>query len=66
MTSADDLIQHVNSKVSVTDKLLGGIAFVDRLAKDTNGKLFNSLEKYDANAEGLDDNILRQPRVDVS
>ena len=66
MTTAEDLIQYINSKVPITEKLLGGIAFVDKLAKDSNGKLFNSLEKYDANCEGLDDNILRQPRVDVS
>ena len=66
MISADELIQHVNSRVPVIERILGGIVFVDKFARDPNGKLFHSLEKWDSKAQGIDDQIFHQPRVDVS
>ena len=66
MISADELIQHVNSRVPVIERILGGLVFVDKFARDSNGKLFHSLEKWDSKAQGIDDQIFHQPRVDVS
>ena len=66
MISADELIQHVNSRVPVIERILGGLVFVDKFARDSNGKLFHSLEKWDSKAQGIDEQIFLQPRVDVS
>ena len=68
IASAEELVHHVNSKVDITERLLGGVAFVEsgRLAKDVSGKLFHKLDKYDSTATGMDEQILQQPRVDVS
>ena len=65
--SAEDLIQYVNARVIVTDRLLGGLAFVDNLHRDPSGRLFVNLEKFDVNAQGIDQVFLQgQPKVQVS
>ena len=65
--SAEDLIQYVNARVIVTDRLLGGLVFVDNLHRDPSGRLFINLEKYDVNAQGIDQGFLQgQPKVQVS
>ena len=65
--SAEDLIQYVNARVLVTDRLLGGLVFVDNLHRDPSGKLFVNLEKFDVNAQGIDQAFLQgQPKVQVS
>ena len=52
MVSAEELIQFANAKVYLTDRLLGGVVFVDNLYKDPKGRLFMNLEKYDSAAQG--------------
>ena len=52
MVSADDLVQYANARVDLTNRLLGGVVFVDNLYKDPMGRLFMSLEKYDTTAQG--------------
>jgi len=64
--SAEDLIQYVNARVIVTDRLLGGLVFVDNLHRDPSGRLFVNLEKYDSDAQGIDEAFLKgQPKVQV-
>lgn len=64
MVSADDLVQYANSRVALTDRLLGGVVFVENLYKDPGGRLFMSLDKYDTTAQGIDDCFLNnQPKV---
>ena len=53
MVSADDLVQYANARVDLTNRLLGGVVFVDNLYKDPMGRLFMSLEKYDTTAQGI-------------
>ena len=36
-----------------TDRLLGGVVFVENLYKDPGGRLFMSLDKYDTTAQGM-------------
>jgi len=63
--SADELLQYYDSRIlSETEKLRGGIVFVDKLAKDPSGKLYISLDKYNKDAEGMDYEFIRgQPKV---
>ena len=66
--SAEELLQFVDSRIlNETDKLRGGIVFIDKLAKDPSGKLFISLDKYNKDAEGMDYEFIRgQPKVKTS
>ena len=58
---------YVNARVIVTDRLLGGLVFVDNLHRDPSGRLFVNLEKFDVNAQGIDQVFLQgQPKVQVS
>ena len=67
MATGEDLVQHANARVAVTERLLGGVAFADKLARDPSGKLFMSLEKFDPMAQGVDEQFLKnQPKVNVS
>ena len=38
---------------TITDRLLGGVVFVENLYKDPGGRLFMSLDKYDTTAQGM-------------
>ena len=65
MLSAEDLIQYTNSRVSSNERLLGGVVFVESLHKDTKGRLYKCLDKYDSSAQGLDEQFLSsQPKVE--
>ena len=37
----------------ITDRLLGGVVFVENLYKDPGGRLFMNLDKYDTTAQGM-------------
>jgi hypothetical protein len=53
-------------RVLDTEKLRGGVVFIDKLPKDPTGKLFISLSKFDSNVEGMDEDFCtRQQRVVV-
>ena len=41
------------SYISITDRLLGGVVFVENLYKDPGGRLFMNLDKYDTTAQGM-------------
>ena len=58
--SADDLLQFVHSRVLDTERLRGGVVFIEKLPKDPSGKLFVSLSKYDSSVEGMDEEFCRR------
>ena len=65
MLSAEELVQYTNARVAFTEKLLGGVVFVDNLHKDPGGRLFINLDKHDVNAQAVDQDFLSsQPKVD--
>ena len=64
--SADELLQFVQARVLDTERLRGGVVFIDKLPKDPTGKLFVSLSKYDSSVEGVDEDFLgKQQKVVV-
>ena len=58
--SADDLLQFVHSRVLDTERVRGGVVFIEKLPKDPSGKLFVSLSKYDSGVEGMDEEFCRR------
>ena len=66
--TAEDLLAYVDTRaISETEKLRGGIVFVEKLAKDPSGKLYISLDHFNKDAEGMDYEFIRQqPKVSVS
>jgi hypothetical protein len=53
-------------RVLDTERLRGGVVFIEKLPKDPTGKLFISLSKFDSNVEGMDEEFCtRQQRVVV-
>lgn len=66
MVNADEVVQYTNARVAITDKLLGGVVFVDNLHKDPGGRVFMNLDKFDSNAQAVDEQFLKdQPRVQM-
>ena len=65
--TSEELLSYVDSRTLATEKLRGGVVFVDKLAKDPAGRLYISLERFNKDAEGMDYEFIRQqPKVPVS
>ena len=65
--SADEILSFAHSRLADTDRLRGGVVFVDKLAKDSTGKVLVNLAKYDHTAVLIDkDFIASQPKVKVN
>ena len=65
--TAEEIELFVAARVADTDRLRGGMVFVDKLAKDPNGKLIVNLDKWDRMAEMVDKEFIKhQPKVKVS
>ena len=62
------MLAYVDTRaISETERLRGGIVFVEKLAKDPSGKLYINLDHFNKDAEGMDYEFIRQqPKVSVS
>ena len=64
--TADEILSFVHARVTDTDKLRGGVVFVDKLKRDSSGNLLINLEKFDKDAKGMDEQFIKeQPKVKV-
>ncbi len=64
--TSEDLTNFVSARVADTDRLRGGVVFLDKLAKDPNGKLIINLDKFDKHAQMVDKEFIKnQPKVKV-
>lgn len=55
-----------STRLADTDRLRGGIVFVEKLAKDHTGRLIVNLDKFDKDAEEIDEVFIReQPKITV-
>ena len=64
--TAEEILSFVHARVADTDRIRGGVVFVDKLKKDSSGNLIINLEKFDKDAKGMDENFIKeQPKVRV-
>ena len=65
--TGEEIVQFSQARLAEPDWIRGGIVFVEKLAKDSNGQLMINLEKLDKFAQEVDNEFLKsQPKVKVT
>ena len=64
--TSEEILSYADYRTPETEKLRGGIVFVENLAKDPRGKLYINLDRFNNDAEGIDYGFIKkQPKVSI-
>ena len=62
--TSEEILSYTDYRTPETEKLRGGIVFVENLAKDPRGELYINLDRFNNDAEGIDYGFIKkQPKV---